>query len=421
MTKKERTLYILILLFIGTLYFHKTTSINVILTGAVFIYSFMFNTWQEKLEILKNRRHVQAMLFFFLFLVISFFLSDNHKEGLHHLKIRLPLLLFPLSIGLLYLRREFKDKILLAFASFTTVVSLLCLLASIYQYFTLHRADIFYNDNLTLLLKQQSIYVALLVNIAVYIFGYFLFFTQARHKPLMVLAVVFLFGISFLLASRVNLAVLGGGTLAFLLYYCFSRKKILEGLTLVIGLAIGSYMAVKFKPAALQRFKELSFTKFNFENMGEDSHFNKQLTAEQWNGANFRLAAWACGWEVFKENPVIGAGLGDKDDALREKYKQKNFRFALQHDRNVHNNYLDILFGTGLIGFCLFLAGWVIFPILKALRYRDGLAVFIILTIAFAWITEVYFSRNFGTMIVSFLIPFLLTDKAPVKDVEGKK
>jgi hypothetical protein len=37
-----------------------------------------------------------------------------------------------------------------------------------------------------------------------------------------------------------------------------------------------------------------------------------QVDSTQWNGANFRRAAWACGWELFKQHPLIGVDIGDK-------------------------------------------------------------------------------------------------------------
>ena len=227
----------------------------------------------------------------------------------------------------------------------------------------------------------------------------------------MAMSLIFLIGVSYLLASRINLVVLVVISLTVGIYYIINRRKILEGIALGFGLLMAVFAINTFQPKSFNRFKELSFTQFNYENMGPDSHFNVELNEDQWNGANFRLAAWNCGWEVFKENMVSGTGIGDKDDALMAKYQEKNFRFAIKNNRNVHNNYLDILFSTGLIGFIAFILGWLIFPLVKAIKYRDGLTAIILLTLFIAWVTEVYFSRNFGTMIASFFIPFLLTDK----------
>lgn len=228
----------------------------------------------------------------------------------------------------------------------------------------------------------------------------------------MILAVVFLFGMSYLLASRNLMLVLYVITLGFALYYIFRRKKYLEGAALIMGLLIGVFLIFKFFPKTFNRFKELTYTQFDYKNMGKESHYNMEVTKDQWNGMNFRIAAWQCGWELFLAHPITGVNIGDKKDVLMEKYKQKDFQFALQKEKNVHNNYLDILYSMGLIGITLFLVGWIILPLIYARRSRDWLSILIILTFASAWVTEIYFDRSLGGMLTGFFIPFVLTDKS---------
>ena len=325
MPVKEKILLALISLFFLSLFFTVLTTVNVIITGALTVFCFTLNTVREKMQLLKTRKYLLVMLLFFGWEVISVLLSDNTGRGLHYLKLHLPLLLFPLSLGVIEVRRKLKENILLSFASITGVICFLCLLFNIYQFSMQPRSDIFYNDNLVQLLGRQSIYIALAVNFAIFVFGFFIVFRKVAYKPLMVLAVAFLYLFSYLLASRINLAILLTVTLSFSFYYIFSRKKLLEGMALVMGLAVGGFLIVKFFPSTLNRYKELGYSQFQFENRGTESHFNMQLDTTQWNGANFRLAAWSCGWEVFTANPFTGVNLGDKEAHLLEKYREKNF------------------------------------------------------------------------------------------------
>jgi O-antigen ligase len=114
---------------------------------------------------------------------------------------------------------------------------------------------------------------------------------------------------------------------------------------------------------------------------------------------------------LFQQHPVVGVGLGDKKMELFKVYEQKHFEFAIRTNKNVHNNYLDILYSLGVVGLLLFVWGWIVLPVATALKHKDGLAVLIMLTFAAAWITEIYFDRNLGGMLTGFIIPFLLTDK----------
>lgn len=362
---------------------------------------------------LKERHYITAMIVFFGLVVISLFSSENLDRGFRNLDTRLALIYLPLSIGLIQTHKEFRDRVLAGFATVTTVVCLVLLAWSIRRSGYFERPEFLFNDSLTELIERQSIYVSLLVTISIFIFGYHLFFRslESSTRSLMIGATLFLYLISYLLASRNMMLVLYATTLGFAFYYVLIKKKYLQGLTLVMGLIIGIFLVFQMFPHTLNRFKELTYTGFSYQNMGMESHYNMEVTADQWNGANFRLAAWGCGWELFKRNPVVGVGLGDKRDELYKMYAEKEFHFALQHGKNVHSNYLDILYSMGIIGFISFLLAWVLLPLWQGWRFRDGLAILITATFAVAMVTEIYFDRTIGGMAIGFFIPFLLSDK----------
>jgi len=343
--------------------------------------------------------------------VVSVLLSSNFHKGLRYLDPRLPLAYFPLSVGLLQLKKEFRDKILLGFACLTTFIMLLCLCWSVHRSDFFKKPEFLYNDSFTEILKQQSIYVSLLVNLSIYILAYHVLYKKSRHKRWMILTVIFLFAISYLLASRNMMLVLYFATLVFALYYMVKKKKYFEGATVLFALLLGAFVIVRFFPKTLNRYKELAYTEFDYTNMGKESHYNMEVTKDQWNGANFRMAAWRCGWELFLSSPLKGVDIGDKKDLLMDKYREKHFQFALNTQKNVHNNYLDILYSMGVIGLTCFLIGWLILPLIYANRYKDRLSILMILTFAIAWVTEIYFDRSLGGMLTGFFIPFLLTDK----------
>ena len=425
MTKKEKILFVLILFFLTTLFLPWLKLANIFAAIFLGVYSFFFDSFddsfalrkenisdafKEKWRLLRARKYLLWMFLFFIMIVISVFLSSNFHKGLRYLDPRLPLAYFPLSVGLLQLKKEFKDKILLAFAWLTTSIMLLCLCWSLQRSGFFKKPEFLYNDSFTEILKQQSIYISLLVNLSIYVFAYHILYKKIRFKGWMMFAVIFLFAISYLLASRNLMIVLYLFTLGFALYYIF-KKNYLKGAILIFGLAFGLFVIFKFFPKTLNRYKELAYTQFDYKSMGKESHYNMEVTKDQWNGANFRMAAWRCGWELFLSSPIKGVGIGDKKDVLMDKYREKDFQFGLQTQKNVHNNYLDILYSMGLIGLSLFLAGWVILPLIYANRYKDRLSILIILTFAIAWITEIYFDRSLGGMLTGFFIPFLLTDK----------
>ncbi len=430
MNKKENILFGLILFFIATLALPWLKLASIF--SAIFLgfYSFFFNDlelfpsigfkagmkqlFRNKRLMLKDRRYVQWMVLFVAIVIVSVFSSFNRHAGLRYLDPRLPLVYFPVSVGLMNIQRATRDRILLGFAWLTVAVMLLCLGDAIRQSQFFRHPEFLYNDSLTAILRQQSIYISLLVNLSIYVFTYHVVYTGNRYKLLMIAAIVFLFVMSYLLASRNLMLVLYVFTVGFAMYSIVTRKKYVQGAVLLACLAGGFILVLRLFPKTLNRYKELAYTQFNYQSTGPESHYNMDVTADQWNGANFRMAAWRCGWELFLAHPVTGVGIGDKKDMLMQKYREKDFVFALQTKKNVHNNYLDILYSLGLVGLAVFLVAWVILPVIRAVRWGDNLALLVITTFAIAWVTEIYFDRSLGGMLTGFFIPFLLADKKTV-------
>jgi O-antigen ligase len=64
-----------------------------------------------------------------------------------------------------------------------------------------------------------------------------------------------------------------------------------------------------------------------------------------------RAQIWRAGWEVFRDDPIIGVGGGTFAEAVRP---------VLGTARAPHQSFLPVLVGQGLIGFVLFLAIFVV-------------------------------------------------------------
>lgn len=313
---------------------------------------------------------------------------------------------------------NFKRRLLLGIAGIVTIACAAALIASLLQFRASGNSAFLYNDSLSVYLGQQSIYTSLFVNISIYILAWYYFFGQlpARLRTLAGLAIPFLIAISYLLASRNMMLMLYASIVLFLAYYIVQRRKYLEGLTLLLALLMGVFLVYKFFPKTLNRFRELTITEYNYQNNQGEAHYAGTLTAEQWNGANFRLAAWPCGWQLFKEHPILGTGLGDKRDELNRVYREKGFQFAIDTRKNIHNNYLDILYSTGIVGLLLFLSGYCLLPFISFWRQRNWLAVLIHGTLLLAMITEVYFDRSIGTLSFAFWTCLLLILPPDIKN-----
>lgn len=412
LNRRDSIFGLVYILFFLSLFISFANAAKVILMGVLIIVTFFYNSYDDKKRVFRSRHTIWWMLAFGIYLFLSAWLaSDNHRDALRSLEKRLPLLLFPLSMGLIQITKELRNRILFGFAIVVCFSCLASLVYSLIQFYQTNNTVWLYNDALSFFIRQQSIYTSLLVNISIYIFTYFIIYGNLSFvkKIWSGIAILFLLVISYMLASRNMMVILYGSALVFIFYYILKQKKYLQGFGLLAGMLILVLVIFQFFPNTIKRFKELAYTQFNYNNEAVETHYASEFSPEQWNGANFRLAAWSCGWQLFKEHPIFGVGLGDKTDKLNQVYRQKDFQFAIRTEKNVHNNYLDILFSLGVAGFLLFIAGWVLGPLIVFIRSRDRLALLILINFLFAMISENYFDRSLGGMLFGFFIPFLLS------------
>jgi O-antigen ligase len=418
-TRKEKTLCFLVVLFFLILYNPFKEQIGVIGMWPIFVYSFMFNTPAQKMALLKKNRGLILLLLFFILNLLSILWSENKKEAFSWLGIRLALFVLPVALGTLSIRPQVRERIICLFAFCTTIAALGCLLRAIYRFTNQQDASLLYNDNLTDIIHLQSIYFAMLVNLSIFSYVWlWLNKSPQLNKILAVLSVALLLVVHFLLASRVAIFILYSSILVFALVYMIHYKKLLAGGVLIAGLMAFSFILFFFFPKTINRFRELTYTNFNYHNNGVESHFNMAVDATQWNGANLRLAVWQCGWTVIKDHFFYGTGLGDKRDALMQQYASKGFEFGIRTRRNTHNNYVDVWLSMGLTGLVLFLLAFFVSPLSNSIKNNDWLGIVIVISFALALFSETYMDRNTGNIIIGFFFGLLSANK-PSKGITG--
>ena len=412
LTVKDKILYVLAGIFLITFYPAHIPSVNVTALVLLSVYCFfVYNSFREKFQLIRRRPEAIAMALFYVLHIVSAFLSKNQEEGFSWAVVRMPLFVFPVSLGLVFIKQALKERILFSYAVITTITMLLCIIYAGYQSISLQDASLLYNDNLTYLIDKQSVYIALLVNLAVFSFGYLIRIkSELVSKKGWIYACFFVLLIgNFLMASRIAITTLYGSIILVAVWRAIQKKKGLQLGIIAASIVVAWIVLVSFFPKTVNRFRELSYTGFDYSHKGVESHFNMDVTPEQWNGANIRLAVWSCGWEVVKRHPVAGVHLGDKVDGLMEVYKEKHFDFAYNSRRNMHNNYLDVLAAFGITGFLLFLYGFLFEPIRQCIRARDIFGLFVIAAFMLSFITETWFDRSMGNMMFSFFIAFIIS------------
>lgn len=413
-TRKQRVLYCLMAGFFVSYFLPGMPVVNNISIATLCIHCFIYNTWTEKKHLLRNRPAIMIIIAFSLYHIISALVSDNKEEGFHAIQLRSPLLLLPVALGLIYITSPLKKRILNLYALLITLASLICFVYAVWQYSQTGNAGLLYNDSLTLAIGKQSSYVALMVNIAIGSYVYLLVNESAIKRAWIIAAISWLLIFQFLLASRLEITFLVISALAFAINYYFIRHhRKTQGLLLLSGLLIVAIILVNLFPKTINRFREMEYPQYQFGSEATESHYNGQLTPEQWNGINIRLAIWQCGWELAQQHMIVGVAVGDKQDELNAIYKKKGFGFALKTERNMHNNYLDLLAGMGIIGLILFVAGYFLLPGWTAYKNRDWYSVWVLAACMAALITETYTDRSIGIIYIAAIVSLIVSFQSP--------
>ena len=227
---------------------------------------------------------------------------------------------------------------------------------------------------------------------------YFLI-TNKKYKTIYLSAAGFLLLSIFLIASR-SAIILVLIALTSILWKTLESKKRNRALLTVMAVALLAFLG---SYNLSQRFLYI-------EDDFRESYIEKVKTHEP------RYLIWKSALTIFNEseNKISGLGFGKTQELLRKEYKQINperkRNWFLDRDFNTHNQYLDLLISTGILGLVLFL----VFLGILAIKAKDSIynLNLLIVLILFMCI-ENSFHRTFGVFVFALILAIIL--KKPIK------
>jgi O-antigen ligase len=121
------------------------------------------------------------------------------------------------------------------------------------------------------------------------------------------------------------------------------------------------------------------------------------------NSINVRAGVWQCSFSLIKDNWAKGIGAGRVQDELNNCYKNYDTNAFSSVDYNTHNEYFNILLGTGIIGLLAFLY-MIIIVLYHAYKIRNPLFFSFVLLCALCFLTENILDRQGGIVFFVFFI-----------------
>lgn len=121
-----------------------------------------------------------------------------------------------------------------------------------------------------------------------------------------------------------------------------------------------------------------------------------------------RILMWNSAWKMFNDNPIAGVGLGQYAEKYQTEYISPEAKERGQG--HAHNNFLQLLAETGLIGFLsfCFMFGAIIFNTLKDWRKYYNTAALMFFAATCGILIQGFTEFNFGNRIVMTFYFFIM-------------
>ena len=123
--------------------------------------------------------------------------------------------------------------------------------------------------------------------------------------------------------------------------------------------------------------------------------------------SDIRISLWTDAFEVFKDAPLFGQGVGDGVDQMIIKHKENGNVDAFKNRLNAHNQFLETATQTGIIGL-LSLVCILLIPFIKSIRNKRELLFLFISIITVNFLVESMLVRLAGVLFLAFWLNFLL-------------
>ena len=358
-----------VLLFIGALIFYKKNKIN----------------WKWLL--------INSSLF--IIYLISIMYSDDYFESFKKLETSLSILILPITFIFLlsgfkitnYIKGLFTKVFIISTTLFSIIsVSVIFLkdLEGNYKWNTDRNREIVMDMPL---IGQHPIYASIFISLAIIFFIHILknnTIKTFQEKLFFLSAIIMnILALFTLLSKGVIIALF-----VLVFFYTILSKMLRIYKYLVMGFMILSLVTLFLFS---RRMSEL----INPETYTE---FNPNLST------SIRLGIYDCSLEIIKRKWLLGYGIGDAQRTLNLCYANKS-DILLMHRFNSHNQYLDILIKTGIVGLLIFFS-FLIQNLSLAFKNKNQLIIMIIIFYGIIFITENILSRQSGVILFFFLISF---------------
>ena len=345
----------------------------------------------ENLDLLPTKIDLLIISIPILIVVVSLFWTENITRGFDQIIKRIPLLLIPLSFRIQrsFLRKNFKTRVLKFYI-------LCCSLFSIYGITALF---LYYPVDF----KTQLTFIHLR-----YLFEHEITYMHPVYCGLLC-GLSSIFSIYFAIApttNKKNYKLLYFASFALNLATLFFISARMSILAMIICVTILIFSLKKYKVLLLMFFVivtisviQKTYLGFRFNEVVELITNGSFKSLSDKSTLNTRFEIYSCVVDVFNNRPIFGHGIGDIQDLLFSCTKNMLGEFKY----NSHNQYLEFLISSGIIGLLAFLT-FLMFLGKIFFKKRNVLGAIVFIFFILCFFSENLFARTRGVFMFSYMI-----------------
>lgn len=396
---KKNAFYILVLISMFPLLPKAAESILMILFFLVSLIVFFKNkNYCNKVTLIQ----VLTLSSLFIIYLISSLYSKNLLEAFNFILRVAPIFLFALTLGFLNpILTKKKKKFLLNIYVFSVFLALL--IVHIYLSFNVSReiTSWEYRNAFEEYTKVHGTYFSLWTGFAVLIMLNKicnLKFNKINFRIILPYALVLFYCIywQFIIAARLPLFVTLLLSFALILKQFQKRIAILiffTAITLALVIGVVNLNSIK--------------NKIDFKiPQGKYELKHDVMTSE-----DIRTGIYFCSYKIIKQSILYGIGIGDVNDKLDKCYESEIDSDVYQiFHYNSHNQYVQVILASGLLGLLFFL--YNLFILLKlSIKKNDNLFFALNMFLIICFFTENILSRHDGVIFYSFFTTIFYFNK----------
>jgi len=350
-------------------------------------------------DIFKPNKNILYFFVWLLPMIVSLSYSLNLGQGFKKIQTLLPILLTPLIFFSL------EEKIKKQLFRLSTIVFPISTIA--FGLYVIIKLNVFFYKPYVIQYGKPDIlnYIIFVYN---HRFGYLMntdeikvfsvFFHKVYFSIALLISMLFikLWSNLFLKISMFVLAVL-------LLLLFRSIPQIILGLVMILYFAYKRYIKYNRNVLLLLMMCFLLACSYMYYMLNlSDFIFGSQIE---------RILVYKCALLSFIQRPIFGYGIGDVNQVLENCYLQINCAGCL--GLNSHNQYVNVLLSSGIIGFIVFV-GYLIHIFVGAIKNQNQSLFLFIIIFMFSFMFENILSRMWGVSL--FILFYCILFYQPTKN-----